>query len=406
MADLGSLLDWLYSTQLFGIKLGLEQTKELLEQSNAMPREGVRVVHVAGTNGKGSTCAMIEVLARANGIKTGLFTSPHLVNFSERIRVDGCQINEGDLLRLLCEMRQLAESREQAPTFFELTLVLAMRYFAEQNVEMIILETGLGGRLDATNAVPKDIAVLTPIALDHQQYLGNALAEVASEKAGIIATGKPVVSAIQEPDAMAVIKQVALERDAELIVIDNEGEIPNLPLAGDHQRRNALLAIAAIKKLECLPGRDLVEKAFRQLKWPGRFERVENPLMILDGAHNPHAMGVLVETWQHEYGDAKTPVVFAASADKNIQGIIRLLNGIASEWRLVPCSSPRILPAREMEVNIRESSRNPVIVYDSLADAVAQGSGNGLPVLVTGSLFLIGDAKAMLSHDKARETLQ
>ena len=173
--NVSAALDWLFSTQFFGIKLGLDNTGKLLAAADA-DRTDATVVHVAGTNGKGSTCAMIEALARAQGYVTGLFTSPHLVEFSERIRVNGNMIPPEALAEEIFFLKQLAEGWEQPPTFFELALAVALRHFRKSGVNFIILETGLGGRLDATNAVPKDIAVLAPIGLDHQQYLGDTLA--------------------------------------------------------------------------------------------------------------------------------------------------------------------------------------------------------------------------------------
>ena len=204
--NVSAALDWLFSTQFFGIKLGLDNTRKLLAAAGA-DRINATVVHVAGTNGKGSTCAMIEALARAQGYVTGLFTSPHLVDFSERIRVNGDMITPDALAEEISFLKQLAEGWEQPPTFFELALAVALRHFRKNSVNFIILETGLGGRLDATNAVPKDIAVLAPIGLDHQQYLGDTLEEIAAEKAAIIAPGKPSVTAVQHPGVMAVIER-------------------------------------------------------------------------------------------------------------------------------------------------------------------------------------------------------
>ena len=215
--NVSAALDWLFSTQFFGIKLGLDNTEKLLAAAGA-DRINATVVHVAGTNGKGSTCAMIEALARAQGYVTGLFTSPHLVDFSERIRVNGNMITPDALAEEISFLKQLAEGWEQPPTFFELALAVALRHFRKNNVNFIILETGLGGRLDATNAVPKDIAVLAPIGLDHQQYLGDTLEEIAAEKAAIIAPGKPSVTAVQHPDVMAVMERTARNRRSPLTI--------------------------------------------------------------------------------------------------------------------------------------------------------------------------------------------
>ncbi len=226
---------WLYSTQLFGIKLGLDSPRRLLREYLAFPPRRTRVIHVAGTNGKGSVCALVDSVARATGLRTGLFTSPHLVDYRERVRVSGAEIPEEDTLRHLTALRALVAGWDHHPTFFELTLALALKRFAEQSCELIILETGMGGRLDATSAVPADITVLTPIDLDHQQWLGDSLAEIAAEKAAIIRPGKPVISAAQHPAARTVVAEIANERRAPLEFLDDplRGE----PVARDQPRQ-------------------------------------------------------------------------------------------------------------------------------------------------------------------------
>ncbi len=404
--NLKSALDWLYSTQLFGIKLGLEGTRKLLEAADAYPAAGVRVVHVAGTNGKGSTCAMLESLARGAGMKTGLFTSPHLVDFRERIRVDGTMIPEEALLRLLLEVRELVADWDPHPTFFELALAVALKYFKECGVEFLVLETGLGGRLDATNAVPKDLAVLAPIGMDHQQYLGDTLELIAGEKAGIIATGKPVVSALQEPEAALVVARYADELGAPLFLADSLAGIPQPSLPGAHQRRNAALAVKAMDILHLLPSPEIVEASLGDLLWPGRFQMLEDGRLVLDGAHNPHAAQVLAATWQERFGDEKAAVVFAASEDKNIHGVLDLIAPLAGEWHLVPCSSPRILGVDEMRPLVAATSSAPIACHGDLAAGLESARRSGRRVLVTGSLFLLGDVLGLSATDERRATVQ
>ena len=193
-------LAWLYSLQRFGIKLGLENIRRLIDALH-VDLGSARVIHVAGTNGKGSVCAMIDSICRAQGYRTGLFTSPHLVTFRERIRVNGEMISESASASGLTAIRNLVATWEPHPTFFEITTALALKYFSEAKIDIVILETGLGGRLDATNAVQSNVAVITPIALDHQEWLGDSLEKIASEKAGIIKPKVPVVSAAQRPEA-------------------------------------------------------------------------------------------------------------------------------------------------------------------------------------------------------------
>ena len=398
-------LDWLFSTQFFGIKLGLENTRKLLTAAGA-DRTDATVVHVAGTNGKGSTCAMIEALARAKGYKTGLFTSPHLVEFAERIRVNGEMISRDTLAAEISFMKNLAEGWEQPPTFFELALAVALRHFISNGADFIILETGLGGRLDATNALRKDISVLAPIGLDHQQYLGNTLAEIAGEKAAITAPGKPVVTAVQEPEAMVVIEWTARERLSPLTVARANSGTPRPSLPGPHQIENAALALETMKQLNALPESALIERALKSVQWPGRFERIGTPPLVLDGAHNEHAARVLTATWNEEFPGQKAALVFAAAADKQIRDMIPVFREIAGEWHLVPCSSPRIMPAEDMVALLKNLVSEPVFIHSSLSEGLRKAVESPLPALAAGSLFLLGDLKALLHRTEKRTTSQ
>ena len=390
-SSIANSLDWLYSVQVFGIKLGLEGITRLLKECGVLyPR--ARVVHVAGTNGKGSTCAFIESVARSAGYKTGLFTSPHLVEFNERIRVNGVNIPDADAARLIDYVRELIADWETPPTFFEIVLAVAMLYFAEQEVELIVLETGMGGRLDATNAVPKDVAVITPIGLDHTQYLGPTLYDVAGEKAGIIAWHRPAVIAPQEPEAIRAIHEAAQRMDTDFRIIAAECELP-LGLKGAHQRRNAALALAALRALpHFLCSAEEQARGLAQVRWPGRFEEVL-PGVILDGAHNPHAMHVLVRTWRETFGESKARCIYAGSADKALDETLELLAPIVEEWILPPVQSPRILPPEEMAEKVRAVSSAPIRLPESL-----NTTPENLPerTLICGSFFLLGEALSLI----------
>lgn len=390
-SSIANSLDWLYSVQVFGIKLGLEGITRLLKECGVLyPR--ARVVHVAGTNGKGSTCAFIESVARSAGYKTGLFTSPHLVEFNERIRVNGVNIPDADAARLIDYVRELIADWETPPTFFEIVLAVAMLYFAEQEVELIVLETGMGGRLDATNAVPKDVAVITPIGLDHTQYLGPTLYDVAGEKAGIIAWHRPAVIAPQEPEAIRAIHEAAQRMDTDFRIITAECEQP-LGLKGAHQRRNAALALAALQALpHFLCSAEEQARGLAQVRWPGRFEEVL-PGVILDGAHNPHAMHVLVRTWRETFGESKARCIYAGSADKALDETLELLAPIVEEWILPPVQSPRILPPEKMAEKVRAVSSAPIRLPESL-----NTTPENLPerTLICGSFFLLGEALSLI----------
>jgi dihydrofolate synthase/folylpolyglutamate synthase len=207
-------VNWLFGTQQRGVKLGLNNVRRLLS-SLGEPQDALQFIHIAGTNGKGSVCAMLESITRAAGIKTGLFTSPHLVKFNERIQVDGIAIDDEAVVRGIHQIQSLIDE-ERHPTFFEITTALAFDYFRGQGVDLVVLETGLGGRLDATNVVNPLVSVLTSIDLDHQKWLGHTLTEIAFEKAGIIKPGVPIVSGPQFPEVRTVLEQVATKHSASL----------------------------------------------------------------------------------------------------------------------------------------------------------------------------------------------
>lgn len=397
------MLGWLYSTQMFGIKLGLEGISRLLEACG-VSRPKAQVIHVAGSNGKGSTCAFIESVARAAGYKTGLFTSPHLVEFGERIRVNGQNIPDADVNRLIAKLRGIVESWETVPTFFELTLALAMLYFAEQGVELIVLETGLGGRLDATNAVPKDVAVLTPIGLEHTQFLGHSLYEIAGEKAAIFSWHRPALSAPQEPEAMRAIDAAARACDVDCRIIAEECHSP-LGLYGKHQRQNAALALAALRALpHFLCSAEEEERGLAEVCWPGRFEEIA-PGVIMDGAHNPHAIKVLVSCWWERFGhEQRAHCIFAGAADKDLTDVLSLLSPVVESWTLPPVQSPRILPQEQLCKLVRETTgaadiRTPATLGDALEHMPPH-------TLICGSFFLLGEAKALLRHAAYRTTRQ
>ena len=389
-------IEWLYSTQQFGIKLGLDQPRRLLRETDSPPKPGVKVIHVAGTNGKGSTCAIIDALARACGKRTGLFTSPHLIDYRERVRVNGDEISEQTTAKYLSEMRELVADWEHPPTFFELTLAVGMRYFKEQHCELIVLETGMGGRLDATTAVAADLAVITPIAMDHAQWLGDTLAAVATEKAGIIVPGKPVISSWQEAEAHSAIEYHAnnLGSTIEFITEPLNGFQVNLP--GRHQLNNAALAVAATQRIGLPLNDNIIHNALGTVSWPGRFEHLVESNIILDGAHNPHAAKALVETWKEEYPSQKATIIFGAVEDKNTHEVLTILSKIANHIHLTPIDSPRSLTSKQLAEALPQEI--PHTIHNHLADALcgSKALSSNDPSLICGSIFLIGQAKALL----------
>jgi dihydrofolate synthase/folylpolyglutamate synthase len=397
-------IDWLFSTQMFGIKLGLDGPRHLLREYLAFPDHGVKVIHVAGTNGKGSTCAMIDSLARACGRRTGLFTSPHLIDFRERIRVSGEEIPEENCAAMLTELRGICEAMETHPTFFEIALALGMRWFRERECEMIVLETGMGGRLDATTAVPADVCVITPIGLDHTQWLGETLAEIAREKAGIFVEGKPALSAPQEPEAAAVLEKQANEVRAPFEFVNEPLTGYPVALPGEHQRWNAALAVAAAHRAGLPLREDVVRYGLGRVSWPGRFERIR-PGVVLDGAHNPHAAKVLAETWHDEIGEIQAALVFSAVAAKDIRGILSHLAPLAGKIFICPVDTPRALPVDEIAACLPVDAP-PHECFPTFADALAAARAHGGPVLVAGSLFLVGEARAHFTDTDFQSSTQ
>lgn len=391
-------INWLFSTQMFGIKLGLDGPRHLLKESLAYPSNKTKVIHVAGTNGKGSTCAMIDSVARAGGRRTGLFTSPHLIDYRERIKVSGVEIPEHDCAAGLTDLRAICERMETHPTFFEISLALAMRWFCERECELIILETGMGGRMDATTAVPADVCVITPIGLDHMQWLGDSLELIAAEKAGIFLEGVPIISSAQEPVVKSVLKKEANEKRSPIEFVEDALTGYPIALEGPHQARNAALAIAALHQLGLRLDYDIVRHGLSKVNWPGRFERfpaTDRPEIILDGAHNPHAAEVLAATWRQRFGEAQATLIFSAVSSKDIGGILAVLAPLAERIHLCPVDTPRAVSASDLAASLPENTP-PHRTFETFQAALDASLPHPAPILIAGSLFLVGEAKARL----------
>ena len=393
---------WLYGTQVHGIRPGLETTWRLVRALGVEPAR-MKFIHVAGTNGKGSVCAMLDAICRAAGMKTGLFTSPHLVTFRERVRVDGKMIGESEVAARLTAIRELSSGWESAPTFFEITTALALAHFQTADVEIVVLETGMGGRLDSTNIVMPLVSVLTPIDFDHERWLGATLAEIAGEKAGIIKPGVPVVSARQPDEAAAVIRHIAFEQSAPLHEAGAPVENLAIGLAGSYQRWNAALAIRALEYSGLKIPPDAIERGLASVAWPGRFQRIGERL-VLDGAHNPAAARCLVQTWREVFGGAKATLVLGILRDKNLRGICEVLLPIAARVIAVAVQNPRGSSAREIGDVVRGIARDlPIMEASNLRRALDTAHSFGEPILVAGSLFLAGETLALLQNANAQE---
>jgi dihydrofolate synthase/folylpolyglutamate synthase len=397
-------IDWLFGTQMFGIKLGLDGPRQLLKEYLAYPAHGVKVIHVAGTNGKGSTCAMIDSIARACGYRCGLFTSPHLIDYRERIQVSGEEIPEETCAEMLTELRELCGRMESHPTFFEITLALAMRWFRLRECEIIVLETGMGGRLDATTAVPADVCVITPIGMDHMQYLGDTLEKIALEKAGIIVEGKPLISSPQEPGVCRVLEKEANEKRSPLEFITEPLLGYPMALSGEHQAWNAALAVTALHQAGISLRSDSVGYGLAKVKWPGRFEIIR-PEIVLDGAHNPHSAAVLADTWRSNFPGKKAALVFSAVSGKDIAGILEHLVPLASRIFLCPVNTPRAIAVDELASHL-PADAPPHAVFQTFEAAIAAAMMHEDPVLVAGSLFLVGEARAFLTAQAFQSSAQ
>lgn len=412
---------YLYSLQKHGIKLGLETMTTLIARLDS-PHGQFRTLHIAGTNGKGSTAAMTAAVLQAAGFRVGLYTSPHLVDFRERIRVDGKMIDEEHVSQLTQQIRD-ACGHDLSPTFFESTTAMAFQYFADASVDVAVVEVGLGGRFDATNVVQPVACAITTIALDHQEYLGPTLSSIAAEKAGIIKPRIPVIVGRLDAEAEETIERIALERQAPMYRLNREFQTIGAstsefdyrgvssrrdglacPLAGRHQLDNAACALALLEAAAAeglLVPEEAVREGLRSVKWEGRLEIVErSPTIVLDGAHNPAAASVLADSlaeMMRERPRGRLILVFGMMRDKNHRGFIMPLRQLVGEVVLTQADLPRSATVTELRVSLRDwvpvLHEAPVPV-DALALA-KQLAGPDDVICVTGSLMLVGDVTAI-----------
>lgn len=377
-------------------KLG--RTRALLDIAGA-PDHRLRIALVAGTKGKGSTCAMLASVLSAAGVRTGLYTKPHLQVYRERVRVEGKAISPEAFVEELERFRHLATRLPEAagePTTFEVTTALALDYFAREGCQVAVVEVGLGGRLDATNATEPEVSVITSISYDHTAILGRTLGAIATEKAGILRHGRDALLAQQRPAALRALVAACRKIGASCQVVPPLDRDVALP--GVHQRQNAALAIAAARTL--VP--DLTEEAVRaglkRLSWPGRFEVLERePAIVLDGAHNGASAEALAQTLQAFAGGRPIALVIGINRDKDARAVLRPLLHIAKDvWATQTVANVRALPAADLARACRRLGANPRITPDpSAALLEATGASDGV-VCVTGSLMLVGQARAAL----------
>jgi dihydrofolate synthase/folylpolyglutamate synthase len=407
----------LFSLRRMGVRLELERMEAAL-RAVGDPHRGLAFVHLAGTNGKGSTAAFLDAMLRAAGHRVGLFTSPHLSRFTERIRLGGVEIAPEDVVRLEAEAR----ARVAVPlTFFEVVTLLALMHYRERGAEIVVLETGLGGRFDATNVVLPEVAVVTGIALDHTEYLGDTPGAIAFEKAGIMKAGRPVVATAPAGEALRVIVEEAARRPAPLsllgrdfdLVPDGDGfvfrglgapdlHVPRLGLRGPHQRGNAALALAAAELLARRGVR--LPAAARALglaecRWPGRLEEVSShPRIWVDAAHNPAGAEALAGALA-EVSFRRLTLVVGVLRDKDAAGILAPLLPLAHRVITVAPRGARALPAADLAA-LAPGAEAAGDLAAGLARARA-GSGPDDLYVVAGSMFLVGEARELLLGEAA-----
>jgi dihydrofolate synthase / folylpolyglutamate synthase len=374
-------------------KLGLDRIREVLAALDN-PQNNFRSIHVAGTNGKGSTCAMIDAGLRTAGIRTGLFTSPHLIEPTERIVIDGMPVTPLQFERAFDAVHKVAG--EPHPTYFETVTAMGFWLFREMGVETAVVETGLGGRLDATNILLPVLTVITPIDFDHEAYLGGTIEAIAAEKAGILKPGVLAIFARQRPEAQAILDRhvpAKLTRDFEvrdLHVSARGSEFSGIrcPLAGEHQVENAIAAAMALEALGVSP------KGIENAVWPGRLEQISpNPDIILDGAHNPAGARALARYLERFYAGRKIHMIYGAMRDKAVDEIAGILFPLAAELILTAPDNARALRPEAL----REIAGRGTIAADiSTALGLVRASASEDDVIIiTGSLFLVGEARAL-----------
>lgn len=417
MTSYDETLRRLYGLGRFGIKPGLERIVPLLQRLGN-PQERFAVIHVGGTNGKGSTAAFLASILKMAGYKTGLFTSPHLIHFTERIRINGGEITEEDVVRLASIVSAAAEPQT---TFFEIVTAMAFLHFAEQGVQAAVMEVGMGGRFDATNAPSGILSLITPVSLDHAEYLGSFLAEIAFEKAGIIKPGRPVVLAGQPSEALPVFEQRCRELESPLyrfgrdfsaawedgsLVYDGlhcrlAGLKPGIP--GSYQAENAASALCSAELLADMGlacGEPALREGIAAASWPGRMEKFcrNGVRIVLDGAHNPAGALALAGALA-EIPRRRLVLVVGLMGDKDCTGILGPLLPLADVVIPVSPALERAMPAANLAEFLRNSGAREVIIGGGVTDGLnlaCRDASTDDIVVVCGSLFTVGEARAAL----------
>jgi dihydrofolate synthase / folylpolyglutamate synthase len=415
-------IDYLYGLQKHGIKFGLNRTESLLQRVGN-PHLRLQCVHVAGTNGKGSTAAMLSSILHRCGSKVGLYTSPHLVRFTERFRINDREVAPETILDVFRELHAHLDPGEP-PTFFEMVTAMGLLYFAREKVDWAIVEVGMGGRLDATNVIHPQASVITNVALDHQEFLGRTLSVIAREKAGIIKDWVPVITAAQQPAVQSAIKIGCRRHDAPLYRLGRDFQVRRNPdgsfkyhglrreylalrlnLEGAHQLGNAALALATLEVLERQgldwPRDNAVEAGLLNVHWPARLEILqENPRIVLDGAHNPQGAECLREALKRSFSYRRLHLVLGIMKDKDIGGILRRLLPLAETAIFTKARYERSAHPDELRRLARPYIQKVYVLPDA-ASAIEQAKLLAAPddlICVAGSLYFAGEVKELFGE--------
>ena len=417
----GDPISRLFSLEQFGIKLGLDNIRAILAALDH-PERAYRSIHIGGTNGKGSVAAMVERALRASGLKTGRYTSPHLDRVEERVALDGLQVDADRFAQAVSSVFD-AVDRLQAdgtlsvtPTFFEVSTAAAFEIFRGAQVDVAVVEVGLGGRFDATNVLTPVIAAITSISFDHERYLGHSLAEIAFEKAGIAKPGVPLIVGRLPNEAASRIRKVATEvgapmMDAHATTTDRKYPPLTLALHGRHQLENAAVAVAILERWSMLVGHlptEAIVTGLTRCEWPGRLEWLHVPVdggagdLLIDAAHNPAGAAALASYLQ-DTNAGRLPIIIAAMADKDLQGMIGPLVAVASRFIATTVPTPRARTADALAAEIRALAPSaPVEIAASPDAAVRSALARSPRAVAAGSIYMIGPLRATLIAGGAR----
>ncbi len=412
-------LEYIDGVSWLGSRPGLERITALLEKLGN-PQEKLKYVHIAGTNGKGSCAAMTASVLKAAGYRTGLFTSPYLFRFNERMQINGEPIGDETLAELVTEIRPLADAMEDHPTEFELMTAVALLWYLREHCDIVVLEVGLGGRLDATNAIPAPAcAVIMNIGLDHTAILGDTVEKIAAEKAGIIKPGCAVALYQQTAGVEAVVRekcaavgaslhtadfsQIAPEFDSlEGQVFSYKGQPYAIPLLGAHQLKNAAVVLEVVEILRArgwILEQDAVEHGLYAVSWPARFELVrEEPPFVVDGGHNPQCAETVADNLRRYFPGQKHVLLVGVLADKDYESLFDILDPAADEYVCVTPASTRALPAAELAEFLSRYGK-PVTVCEDIpagVEAAAAAAGEDGVACAVGSLYMAGAVRACL----------